>query len=45
MYAIQLTTAGLRAVTALAIVSAIAYTFEYGHSTTLAGLLGPLLGG
>jgi hypothetical protein len=43
MYAYQITAAGFRALTALAIVLAIAYTFQYGHSATLAGLLHPLL--
>ncbi len=45
MYAHQIFAAGLRALTAVAIVLAMAYTFDYGHSTTLAGLLQPLLNG
>lgn len=45
MDAYHLTAAGFRALTALAIVLAIGYTFEHGHSTTLVALLQPLLTG
>ena len=45
MYAYNLTAAGLRALTALAIVLALAYTFQHGHSVTVVELLQPLLYG
>ena len=45
MYVYNLTAAGLRALTALAIVLALGYTFEHGHSMTFAELLYPLLSG
>ena len=45
MYAYNLTAAGLRALTAVAIVLAIGYTFEHGHSMTVIELLRPLLNG
>ena len=39
------TSAGLRVLTALAIVAALGYTFEHGHSMTFAEMLRPLLVG
>jgi hypothetical protein len=35
---------GLRALSAVAIVLALGYVFDHGHTTTLAALLHPLLG-